>query len=68
MNPALKYAAKYGFKLEIVDISDEYFNIVTNPKYGYGSNINPCIDCRAFMYKKAREIMEDIGADFLCLR
>ncbi len=65
MNPALKYAAKYGFKLEIVDISEEYFNIVTNPKYGYGSNINPCIDCRAFMYKKAKELMEEIGADFL---
>ncbi|NPA58493.1 MAG: hypothetical protein GXN94_04270, partial [Aquificae bacterium] len=65
MNPALKYAAKYGFKLEIVDISEEYFNIITNPKYGYGANINPCIDCRAFMYKKAKEIMEEIGADFI---
>lgn len=65
MNPALKYAAKYGFKLEIVDISDGYFDVITNPKYGYGSNVNPCIDCRAYMFKKAKEIMEDIGADFV---
>ncbi|WP_456402551.1 hypothetical protein [Persephonella sp.] len=65
MNPALKYAAKYKFKLEIIDISDEYYSIVTNPKYGYGSNINPCIDCRALMYKKAKELMERIGADFI---
>jgi len=65
MNPALKYAAKYGFRLEIVDISEDYFDIVTNPKYGYGSNINPCIDCRAFMYKKARELMKEFDADFI---
>ncbi|SNZ03147.1 tRNA U34 2-thiouridine synthase MnmA/TrmU, contains the PP-loop ATPase domain [Persephonella hydrogeniphila] len=65
MNPALKYAAKYGFRLEIVDISEDYFDIVTNPKYGYGSNINPCIDCRAFMYKKAKELMKEFDADFI---
>ena len=65
MNPALKYAAKYGFPIEIVDISDEYFDIITNPKYGYGKNVNPCIDCRAFMYKKAKEIMDEVGADFI---
>ncbi len=65
MNPALKYAAKYGFPIEIVDISEDYFHIITNPKYGYGKNVNPCIDCRAFMYKKAKEIMDEIGAHFI---
>jgi hypothetical protein len=65
INPALKYAAKYGFPIEIVDISDEYFHIIQNPKYGYGANINPCIDCRALMYKKAKEIMDKIGAHFI---
>ncbi|MBK3331731.1 hypothetical protein GWK41_01465 [Persephonella atlantica] len=65
MNPALKYAAKYGFRLEIVDISEDYFDIVTNPKYGYGANINPCIDCRAFMYKKAKQLMKEFDADFI---
>ncbi len=65
MNPALKYAAKYGFPLEIIDISEGYFDIIQNPKYGYGSNINPCIDCRAYMYKHAKKYMEEIGADFI---
>ncbi|MDQ7055992.1 MAG: hypothetical protein Q9M89_05790 [Persephonella sp.] len=65
MNPALKYAARYGFRLEIVDISEDYFYIVTNPKYGYGANINPCIDCRAFMYKKAKQLMKEFDADFI---
>ncbi|MFN4306162.1 hypothetical protein [Sulfurihydrogenibium azorense] len=65
MNPALKYAAKYGFPLEIVDISDGYMDVILNPKYGYGANINPCIDCRIYMFKKAKQIMEEIGADFI---
>jgi tRNA U34 2-thiouridine synthase MnmA/TrmU len=65
MNPALKYAAKYKFPLEIIDISEGYFDIIQNPKYGYGSNINPCIDCRAYMYKHAKKYMEEIGADFI---
>jgi len=65
MNPALKYAAKYGFPLEIVDISDGYMDVILNPKYGYGANINPCIDCRIYMFKKAKEIMQEVGADFV---
>ncbi len=64
-NPAVKYARKYGFPLEIVDVSYEYFDVVTKPRYGYGSYINPCIDCRIFMFRKAREMMEKVGADFL---
>ncbi|SHK25409.1 hypothetical protein [Thermocrinis minervae] len=65
MNPALKAAAQLGVPIEIVDISEEYFNIVLNPKYGYGKNVNPCVDCRAFMLKKAKEIMEKEGYDFV---
>jgi tRNA U34 2-thiouridine synthase MnmA/TrmU len=64
-NPAVKYARKYGFPLKVVDVSYEYFDVITNPRYGYGSYINPCIDCRIFMFRKAREMMESVGADFL---
>lgn len=65
INPALKYAAKYGFPIEIVDISDGYIDVITHPKYGYGSNVNPCIDCRIYMFKKAKQIMEETGAHFI---
>lgn len=65
INPALKYSAKYGFPIEIVDISDGYIDVITNPKYGYGSNVNPCIDCRIYMFKKAKEFMQQIDADFI---
>ena len=65
VNPALKAAAQLRVPIEIVDISDEYFNIVLNPKYGYGKNVNPCIDCRIFMLRKAKEIMEREGYQFV---
>ena len=65
VNPALKAAAQLQVPLEIVDISDEYYHIVINPKYGYGRNVNPCIDCRIMMLRKAKEIMEKEGYDFI---
>jgi len=65
VNPALKAAAQLGVPLEIIDISEDYYNIVLNPKFGYGKNVNPCIDCRIFMLKKAKEIMEKDGYHFV---
>jgi tRNA-specific 2-thiouridylase len=62
---AEKYARRYGFNFRAVDVSFEYFDVVTKPRYGYGSNINPCIDCRIFMFRKAAEIMRAEGYDFL---
>jgi tRNA-specific 2-thiouridylase len=65
MNPALKAAAQLGVPVEIVDISEEYFNVLLNPKYGYGKNVNPCIDCRIMMLRKAKEIMDREGYHFV---
>ncbi len=65
VNPALKAAALLGVPIEIVDISEEYFHIILNPKYGYGKNVNPCVDCRIFMLKKAKEFMEKEGYHFV---
>ncbi|MCM8823385.1 MAG: hypothetical protein NC822_01770 [Candidatus Omnitrophica bacterium] len=58
-------ANKLGIKLKVFEISKEYIKVVKNPKYGYGRNINPCLDCRIFMFKKAGEYMRDVGAKFL---
>ncbi len=50
---------------EIIDISEEFFKILKSPKYGYGKNLNPCMDCRILYFKKAKEYMEKIKAKFL---
>lgn len=64
-NNALWVAEQLGIKLHIVDIVEEYKDIVFNPKHGYGANLNPCLDCKIFMVHKAQEWMEENGFDFI---
>lgn len=54
-----------GIPLRVFNVSEEYLDVVKHPKHGYGSNMNPCIDCRIFMLKKAKAYMEETGASFI---
>jgi len=56
---------KLGIKLITVPVGEEYFEVVRNPKFGRGSGMNPCIDCRIFMLKRAKKIAEELGARFI---
>ncbi len=58
-------SAAIGFPLLVKEISAIHLEMVKNPKYGYGRNMNPCIDCHAMMFRLAGEIMEKEGFDFL---
>ncbi len=58
-------ADNLGISLKIMNISEDFFKVLKNPRYGYGSNMNPCIDCRILKFKKAKEFMLEIGADFI---
>lgn len=61
-----EYAIKqYGIKLEVVDVSHEFLEIVKHPQYGYGRNFNPCLDCKIFLISKAGGYLEKEGASFL---
>lgn len=62
---SISAAKQLGIPLKVVNISREYLEIVKNPKHGYGSNMNPCIDCRIFTFIKAKEYMQESGASFL---
>ncbi len=59
------YLERYGVRLRIVDVSDEYLEVLASPRYGYGKNFNPCVDCKIFLIRKAAEIMQREGARFL---
>jgi hypothetical protein len=59
------YREKYGIRLRIVDVSDAYLEVLANPRYGYGKNFNPCVDCKIFLIRKAVEIMHEESARFL---
>lgn len=54
-----------GIKLHIVNVVDHFKPILLNPKYGYGANLNPCLDCKLFMILQAKTWMEKQGFNFL---
>jgi len=60
-----RFSEELKIKVHRVFLGQEFLDIVANPPHGYGSRMNPCIDCRILMFKKAKEIAEKIGADFL---
>ena len=57
--------SRLGLKIEYIDISQDFLKIIQNPRYGFGSNINPCIDCKIFMLQKAKELMPKYEAKFV---
>jgi len=51
--------------LKVIDMTNELIKIIRTPRFGYGKNLNPCIDCRIMMLKKARQYMKEVKADFI---
>ena len=43
----------------------DYLKMLQSPLHGYGSNMNPCIDCRIFMLRKTAGFMKEVGASFV---
>lgn len=62
---ARKAAEQMDIPLIVQDISEVHLEMLKKPVYGYGKNMNPCIDCHAMMFRLAGEIMEEEGYDFL---
>jgi tRNA-specific 2-thiouridylase len=58
-------ARRIGLPLAVLDITEEHMQMLHSPRYGYGKNMNPCIDCHTLMLKVAGRKMEEEGADFV---
>lgn len=59
------FQEKLGIEIHYLPLGENYFEILRNPKFGYGKHINPCIDCRIYILKKAKEFMKEINADLI---
>jgi hypothetical protein len=58
-------ADRAGLPLRIVDATEEHLDVVRHPQHGYGSSVNPCVDCHIFMLRIGKRVMEEEGADFV---
>ncbi len=62
---AVKVAENFGIPIKVLNCTERFIEIVKKPKFGYGSNMNPCIDCRINYFRTAGEYMKEIGASFI---
>lgn len=53
-------AENLGIELKILDVGNDYLEMLKHPFYGYGKNVNPCIDCKAYMLTKVKEMAGDM--------
>jgi len=62
---AAETAKQLGIPLKVVHFGNEYLRRIRKPKHGYGRNMNPCVDCKIFMVKKAKKYAKEVGAAFI---
>lgn len=65
LSEARKVSEKLSIPLKIMSGGEDYIQIVKHPRFGYGKQLNPCIDCRVFIFSRAKDLMEEIGARFV---
>jgi tRNA U34 2-thiouridine synthase MnmA/TrmU len=58
-------AQKFGFKVKLAHLGQKFIDIVKNPRFGHGKNMNPCIDCRLTMIGEVKHYLDMIGGDFV---
>ena len=62
---ATQAANQLKVPLKVLTVGADYIRMLRNPKHGYGKNLNPCVDCKIFILKKAKKYAKEVGADFI---
>ena len=62
---AMEAAERLGIHFVVLQLDEQYLEVVKKPKHGYGSALNPCTDCRVHMFSRARKYMDSVGAQFV---
>jgi len=62
---AKRVADEFNIPVKLMVKGLDYVEIVRNAKHGYGKGMNPCVDCRIYLFKAAKEYMAEIGASFI---
>lgn len=62
---AKRMTKQIDIPLEVIDFSKEHFEMVKDPKHGWGKNMNPCIDCHSMMMRYSGELLKKFNADFI---
>lgn len=58
-------AGQLGVDCRVIACGEDYLEVMKHPRFGRGKNMNACLDCRLFMFRQAKALMEELGADFV---
>ena len=60
------WRSAYGLDIDAVDAGPEYVEMLkAGPAHGFGSAMNPCVDCKILMMRRAKDLMQGYGASFI---
>lgn len=62
---AIASAEALGIPIHVIDFTDHLIPLLKSPPHGFGSAMNPCIDCHATMIRRAAMLMEEKQFDFI---
>ncbi|MDR1536311.1 MAG: hypothetical protein LBU64_14685 [Planctomycetota bacterium] len=63
---AARSAADFlGIPVRVLAKGDDYLEVVKHPRHGRGRGMNPCLDCRIYTFRRARELLGETGSDFV---
>lgn len=62
---AAQMAQVLGVSITVADAAPDYLDLIEHPRNGWGKGINPCVDCRAYMFRMAGRFMKQVSASFL---
>lgn len=61
-----RWRRRYGLDIDTLDVADDFCAMLRErPAHGFGKTLNPCVDCKILLLRRARQYMEDVGAAFL---
>ena len=56
----------YGLDISMVEVGSEFADLLTaGPRFGFGKALNPCIDCKILMLRRAVRMTPEYGAKFV---
>ena len=61
-----EWEREYGIPITVIDVGQEFVDLMAAfPPHGFGKVLNPCVDCKILMLRRAKELLPVYGASFI---
>jgi hypothetical protein len=61
-----QWEREYGIPITVIDVGQEFVDLMAAfPPHGFGKVLNPCVDCKILMLRRAKELLPVYGASYI---